>query len=64
MTIFLTLKMVILWYNMSVCFLLKQTKEEKMTKEQEGKPNNANTCHTSACIIAADILLVKARYTP
>ena len=27
--------MVILWYNMSVCFLLKQTKEEKMTKEQE-----------------------------
>ncbi len=35
MTIFLTLKMVILWYNMSVCFLLKQTKEEKMTKEQE-----------------------------
>ncbi len=35
MTIFLTLQMVILWYNMSVCFLLKQTKEEKMTKEQE-----------------------------
>lgn len=35
MTIFLTFQMVILWYNMSVCFLLKQTKEEKMTKEQE-----------------------------
>ena len=35
MTIFLTLQMVILWYNMSVCFLLKQMKEEKMTKEQE-----------------------------
>ena len=35
MTIFLTFQMVVLWYNMSVCFLLKQTKEEKMTKEQE-----------------------------
>ena len=35
MTIFLAFQMVILWYNMSVCFLLKQTKEEKMTKEQE-----------------------------
>ena len=35
MTVFLTFQMVILWYNMSVCFLLKQTKEEKMTKEQE-----------------------------
>ena len=35
MTIFLSFQMVILWYNMSVCFLLKQTKEEKMTKEQE-----------------------------
>ena len=35
MTIFLTFQMVILWYNMSVCFLLKQTKEEKMKEEQE-----------------------------
>ncbi len=35
MTIFLAFQMVILWYNMSVCFLMKQTKEEKMTKEQE-----------------------------
>ena len=35
MTIFLTFQMVILWYNMSVCFLLKKKKKKKMTKEQE-----------------------------